>query len=590
MPALTLLSSQLSTQVEGTRELTDAKKKPGYLTGKRQSLMKRWSALETDRSSWWAHWQQISEVLLPRNGRFMMADRSRGTRRDNEIYDNTGTRALRVMSAGMMAGATSPARPWFTLATDDDKLNNFHPVREWTQDVRDLLLRDFARSNTYRVLPTIYEELGAFGTAASVVVPHLERGVHHYPSTIGQYCIASDWEGRVTTFFREFEAPVHAVVREFGYDNCSPTLQNAYDNNNLDEMWQLMHGIEPRHDRDHTMLDQGNMRWSSVYFEKSCEQDWDDILRESGFDQFPVLCPRWATPGQDTYGSSPGMEALGDVRGLQHLQFRRGQGVDYQTKPPMQITGQLKDRDLDWMPGAYSFINSPSPQGGARPLYDASTLRLDHLLADIQDHRSRIDSSFFADLFLMLATADKQMTATEVAERHEEKLLMLGPTLERLHHELLEPMVDIAFTSLVARGEMPPPPPELEGMELNVEFVSMLAQAQKAIQTHNVDRWLVAVASAAEAVDPGIRDKVDTDELADGYAELLGVDARFVRTDTEVKALRTARAQAQAAAAQVEVAAQSAKALKDSAQAHAAAPNELNSFSGLSGQATAGAL
>ena len=76
----------------------------------RDRLFTRWGQLKSERASWYAHWQELTSYILPRNGRYFVQDRNRGYRRHNNIYDNTGTRALRTLGAGMMSGATSPAR------------------------------------------------------------------------------------------------------------------------------------------------------------------------------------------------------------------------------------------------------------------------------------------------------------------------------------------------------------------------------------------------------------------------------------------------------------------------------------------------
>ena len=125
---------------------------------KREKLLTRWGQLKSERASWWSHWQEISSYILPRSGRFFVQDRDKGWRRHNNIYDNTGTRALRVLGAGMMAGATSPARPWFRLATSDPELNKYPPGKIWLSDVTKLMQIIFQKSNTYRALHQMYEE------------------------------------------------------------------------------------------------------------------------------------------------------------------------------------------------------------------------------------------------------------------------------------------------------------------------------------------------------------------------------------------------------------------------------------------------
>tara|TARA_Y100001937_G_scaffold67041_1_gene91634 strand:- start:246 stop:1925 length:1680 start_codon:yes stop_codon:yes gene_type:complete len=516
---------------------------------KRADLLTRWGHLRTERATWWSHWQEVTTYLLPRNGRYFEQDRNKGHRRHNSIYDNTGTRALRTLGAGMMAGATSPARPWFRLGTNDPELNRFTPVKLWLDDVTERMQVIFQKSNTYRTLHGIYEELGAFGTAGSIVLADPKTAIHHYPVTIGEYAIATDYQGRVNTLYREFQKTVGELVREFGYKQCSMSVKNLYDRGSLDQWITVIHAIEPRDDRDRdfTKNDNMNMAYKSCYFEQGGEEE--QVLRESGFRDFPAVIPRWGLAGGDIYGNSPGMEALGDIKQLQHEQLRKAQGIDYQTKPPLQVPSYMKNRDVDSLPGGVTFIDGA--QGKIETAFNVN-LNLNHLLADIQDVRQRINSSFYADLFLMLANAtDTRMTATEVAERHEEKLLMLGPVLERLHNELLDPLIDNTFNRMIEANLIPPAPEELQGQDLSVEFVSMLAQAQRAIGTNSVDRYVNNLGMVAQ-MKPDVLDKFDSDAWADGYADMLGIDPKLIVAGERVAKIREERAMAQQQMAQQE--------------------------------------
>ena len=545
----------------------------------RDKLFTRWGMLKSERASWLAHWQEITTYLLPRNGRYFRQDRDKGWRRHNNIYDNTGTRALRTLGAGMMAGATSPARQWFRLATADPELNSYQPVKLWLDDVTRRMQLVFQKSNTYRALHTMYEELGAFGTAVSVVLPDFKNVIHQYPVTCGEYCIATDFQGRVTTLYREFEVTVADLVKEFGYKNCSITVRNMYDRGTLDAWVPIIHAIEPRADRDHKKRDDKNMAYGSWYFEVGGEEG--KFLRESGFQQFPALVPRWATAGGDIYGNSPGMEALGDIKQLQHEQLRKAQAIDFQTKPPLQVPVSMKNRDVETLPGGISFVDGAGM--GIKTAFEVN-LNLQYLLNDIVDCRDRVRGAFYADMFLMLATQpNTRMTATEVAERHEEKLLMLGPVLERLHNELLDPLVDITFTRMIQSGIVPPAPEELQGMDLNVEFVSMLAQAQRAIGTNSVDRFVGNLGAIAQ-MKPDVLDKFDSDQWADIYADMLGVDPSLIIADKEVAMVRDARNQAMAAKEQVAAVEQASKATRNLAASptdqQTALTDVMNMFSG----------
>lgn len=509
----------------------------------REQLGQRWNGLKTERSSWLPHWKEISDLLLPRAGRYFLDDVNKGEKRHNQIYDNTATRALRVLAAGMMAGMTSPARPWFRLTTSDPALDESAAVKQWLADCQRIMQMIYAKSNTYRALHSMYEELGAFGTASCIIQEDFKNVLHINTLTAGEYALATNYKGEVNTLFREFKMTVAQLVAEFGKANCSKAAQNLYDQGALDKWVTVMHCIEPRKDRDLTKRDAKNMPWRSCYFEAG--GDSDKVLRESGFKSFPSLSPRWAITGADIYGNSPGMEALGDIKQLQHEQLRKAQGIDYKTKPPLQVPTSAKNHELDTLPGGISYVDTAQANGGIRTAFEVN-LDLSHLLQDIMDVRDRINKSFYADLFLMLAnSSNPQMTATEVAERHEEKLLMLGPVLERLQNEILDPLIESTFARMVSTGVVPPPPPELQGMELNVEYVSMLAQAQRAISTNSIDRF-VGNLGAVAGIKPDVLDKFDADKWADAYADMLGIDPELIVPGEQVAMIRQQRAQQQA--------------------------------------------
>lgn len=563
-----------------------------------QNFLIRRGALEIERATWLPQYREISSFLMPRTGRFLLTDQNKGDKRHNSIIDSTGTRALRVLSAGLMAGMTSPARPWFRLSTGDTDLMEYGPVKLWLNLVTEKMRSIFQRSNTYRSLHTMYEELGAYGTAASIVLEDFDDVLRHYPATCGEYMIATDHRGEVNTLYREFQMTVAAMVGEFGIDKVSSTVRDMFNTGrNLDAWIPVLHVIEPRKDRDLTSKLARDMPWTSNYMELQAANPNSSatgtFLRESGFKRFPALCPRWHATGGDIYGNSPGMETLGDVKQLQHGQMRKAQAIDYKVKPPLQIPTAMKNMPLATLPGGTMYVDQTGAHNGIRTAFDVQ-LDITGQLEDIRDVRHRIDQTFYVDLFLMLAQSDQgqPITAREVAERHEEKLLMLGPVLERLHNELLKPYIDIGFDRMLAAGVVPPPPEELHGMELNVEFVSMLAQAQRAIGVGSVDRLIQTVGTLAvlqqkSGLPPTAFDKLNTDDIIDEYGDMLGTDPRFINGNDKVAIIRNQRAQQQAAAQKAAMLQQTA----DAAQKLGNAPTQpgtalgdvISQFSGYGG-------
>ena len=516
----------------------------------REKVQSRWDALKKERSSWMSHWKDISEVLLPRAGRFLPTENNRGGKAAfRKILDSTGTRALRTLSGGMMSGMTSPARPWFRLTTFNPELDESYEVKVWMSQVTSLMQMVFYKSNTYRALQMAYEELGAFGTSATLIYDDFDRVIHCHPLTIGEFAIATDSRGRVNTVYREFRMTVAMLVQEFGLENVSRTVKDLYDRGQLDEWVDVINAIEPRTERDPRKTDAKNMPYLSVYFEKS--GDKGKVLRETGFTEFPAMCARWSVTGGDIYGTSPGMEALGDLCQLQQMQFRKSQAIDYKVHPPVLIPSEMKNMGTQFLPGGVIPYSNAQQAQQIRSAYMVD-LDLNSLLVDIQDVRQRINEAFYRDIFmLMVNSTDKTMTATEVTERHEEKMLLMGPVLERLNAEMLDPLINIVFNKLVQADLLPPLPEDLQGQQLNVEFISILAQAQKAISTNSVDRMFSVLGNLA-GMRPDIVDNVDLDFWPQWYADALGVDPRFIVSGKKVAVIREQRARADQQAAAME--------------------------------------
>lgn len=521
-------------------------------------LMRRRAALWKERQSMDGHIQDIADFLLPRSARFYVDDRNRTNAADyNAIIDETGTLAHGTLASGLMAGMTSPARPWFRLAAPDTELMEYAPVKTWLFKVNRKMLAIFAKSNTYRAFHSIYSQLGLAGVAANLIVDDYDTVIHNYPLVFGQYAIGLDYRGKANTLYRELTKTVDQLVREFGKENCSQTVVNMYDRGNYDAPVKILHAIEPRpeDEREYDNPSSKHMPWKSCYIELGRNEE-KKYLRESGFRYFPAVCPRWDVDGDDTYAARwPGATALGSIKQLQQEQLQKSNAIDYMVDPPLQIPVAYKNQDVDRLPGGTMYVDQSQAGGGVRSAYEVR-LDLNHLLVDIQDVRGRINGSFYVDLFRMLQNDQRSgITAREIAERHEEKLLMLGPVLERLHNEMLQPYVALTFEKMKAAGLFAPglelePPEELTrgGMVLNVDFISVLAQAQRAVGVASVDRLIGTVGSLAQLV-PNAIDKIDTDQAIDVYSEMLGADPSIVRADDVVEKIRAGRAAQEQAAA-----------------------------------------
>jgi hypothetical protein len=340
--------------------------------------------------------------------------------------------------------------------------------------------------------------------------------------------LAQDHRGRINSMAREFKMTVGQLVEQFGLDNCSIQVRDAYARGDTNVWVSVVHLIEPNRNYNATKADAKHMRWASVYLEAGGNED--KLLSESGFKRFSVLAPRWEVRSNDIYGTSPGMEALGDVKQLQHEHLRKSQAIDYKVNPPLQVPANYKDNPKARLPGGLMYTSQAGAGAAISTAYEVN-LELNDLREDILDIRQRVMQAYYADLFMMLANDTRSgITATEVAERHEEKMLMIGPVLERLHNELLSPLIDLAFDYAAEAGIMPPPPPELEGADLSVEFISTLAQAQRILSAQGMDRLFGTLTTLA-TMDKDVVHKVDFAQAVDDYGALYSVNPEIIVPD-----------------------------------------------------------
>ncbi|WP_159196284.1 portal protein [Klebsiella pneumoniae] len=552
----------------------------------KEQLQKQQAQLTNDRSSFDPHWRELSDFINPRGSRFLVTDVNRDDRRNTKIVDPTATLAARTLSSGMMSGITSPARPWFKLATPDPDMMDYGPVKLWLEVVQRRMNEVFNKSNIYQSLPLLYASLGNYSTGAMAVLEDDSDVIRTMMFPIGSYYMANSARGSVDTCFRKFSMTVRQLVMEFGLNNVSDSVKGMWDSGNYESWIEVIHAVYPNIDRDTAKLNSKNKPIKSVYYEVG--GDSDKLLRESGFDEFPIMAPRWEVNGEDVYGSScPGMIALGQVKALQLEQKRKSQLIDKATNPPMVGPSSLRNQRVSLLPGDITYIDQVTGQDGLKPAYLVNPNTSD-LLADIQDTRQIINSAYFVDLFMMLQNINtRSMPVEAVIEMKEEKLLMLGPVLERLNDECLNPLIDRTFSIMARKNLLPPPPDVLQGMPLRIEYISVMAQAQKSIGLSSLSSTVGFIGQLAQA-KPEALDKLNVDQAIDAFAEMSGVSPTVIVPQEQVEQVREQRAQQQQQQQMVAMGMAAAQGAKTLSEAQTADPSVLTALSNAAGAPAGG--
>lgn len=554
---------------------------------KRDRYLQYWGALKLERSTFDAHWAELSRWVRPRRERFFVSDRNKGDRRNQQIIDSTANYALRTLASGLHAGLTSPARPWFVLTTPDPELATFGPVQEWLHEVTLRMMAVMVRSNLYNTFSTLYGDYGLFGTPAMGLFADSETVMRAASYPIGSYAGSVDGRGRLLSFAREFELTVEALVEEFGgpdgeplevgkdpdWSRFSMSVQDAWRRGDGQTPVTVLQIIQRQRRYDQGALDGRQWPYTSCYLEVGRTHEdvaGNRFLREKGYRSMPVMMPRWEVTAEDVYATDcPGMTVLGDVKQLQSMTKEKAKAVQKMVSPPVTAPSHVRSQAVSLLPADITYADIREGQQGIKPIHEVR-LPIGELRADIADIRYLIKQGFYEPLFLMISSSDPSrgsadITAREIDERHEEKLIALGPVLERTNDELLDPVIDRTYQLMDEAGLIPPPPEDLQGVSLGVEYVSLLAQAQKLAGIVAVDRFVRSVGPVI-GVAPEVRHKVDWLAVTNEYGTALGVNPKILRSDDEARQMASAEAQAQQRAqqaAEAQAASQTVKNLGD---------------------------
>lgn len=515
---------------------------------------------------WKPLFKDINDYLLPRRYNDVTLGKPydpQNVLRSDNILNPTATRANRILGAGMQGGLCSPSRPWFRLTLMDEDLAEYGPVRSWLDVCEKIMYKVYAKCNFYTEAHNIFEEQGGFGTSVVLQQRDPVSIVRFIRFSPGEYRLASGPDNLVNTIYRTFWMTARQMQSMFGKASMSDNIQNALKTNPY-EYFQVNHCIYPRENRNVDKLDASNMRYASRWFEVG--QD-EKTLRISGFNEKPFVAPRWSVPGQSSYGLGPGCDMIGNIKMLQEMERSGIKGLHREIEPPVNVPSKFKNV-VSMLPGAENYTDDP--QAKITPLFD---VRLDQqkLEFKIQSIEDKIERHFYTDLFLLISSMEKSgrdVTATEILKRQEEKLLMLGPTIERQIFEFLDPTILRTFKICYEDGLFPPVPQDIIGHQLEVKYISILAQAQKLADAQSMEAHITAVERVYNMDQVAALAKTDLMEYLDQFGNTVGVPAKIVRSDEDAEKKYQEIVQAQAQAQQNEKLLAATQAAKNLGQAN----------------------
>jgi len=502
-------------------------------------LKKNLSELQQKRSTWESHWQECSDYCLTRKAE-VTKERQRGDKRNILVYDATAIQALELLAASLHGMLTSSANRWFSLRYKSSVLNDDDEAKEWLEDSTDKMYLAFARSNFQQEIFEAYHDLICFGTAAVMIEEDETDLVRFSARHIKEIYITENKKGIVDNIYRRFKISNLAAVEKFGIDNVSNNIRKDVDKNPYEEI-EICHVVRPRNIYNKRKLTKGNMPFESIYF----EHETGHIISIGGFREFPYVVPRYLKSSTEIYGRSPAMNALPDIKVLNKMVENSLKAAAKQIDPPILIPDDGMIAPIRMSPGSINYYRS-----GTRDRIEPLNINANTgvtLNAENQ-RREAIAKTFHVDQ--LLVTANRNMTATEVMQRNEERMRILGPVLGRLQSELLEPLLIRVFSIMLRNKQFMQPPEILANEEIDVEYISPMALAQKGQELQNVMRGLELFGSIGQIAP--VQDYIDENGLIKHLINILGLPAKMIKSDTQVEEVRAERQQAQEQQAQMQ--------------------------------------
>ena len=513
-----------------------------------QDTKNTFEAIKQEAELYHPKWKEICQYFLPMYGSFNEKPTDKITLDYLKLLDCEPNIYLVWLAAGMMSGMTNPSREWFSLGTDKGVWGETPEEAEYLKKRRERIEIRLHKGGVYLTLFKMYMELPAVGTYVFLVEADPVDGIRTIPFTIGETYLGMGPRGKIDTFGVVHWMTPREMEQEFG-DKCPEHIRNrANDARSALERIAVYHLIAPNYKRDSDSLEAKNKAFRSVYWTTG----WNEYLRESGYDHFPVICPRWDLKHYNSvWGTGPGWVTLGSIKTLQKVTADECLAVELGVKPPLMADGAMAASEINIKPGGISFKNQTSAADTfLKPVFQAGIdiSKAELLVAKV---KNLLKSQFFVDVMMTMLSDDKNgQTATEVAEKVQERLTIMGPVLERLVQECHKPLIELVDAINEQQGMYDDlqVPESLQGREIKISFNSVFHEAQKASGTRAVDLLMNSFGAYAN-IKPEILDLLDADKLGKLVADKLSLTEMLTDSKT-VEQIRQNRAQQQAAAAQ----------------------------------------
>jgi len=499
---------------------------------KADAICKKNDRLKSMRSNWDTYWEQLAQYVLPRKDN-VYGHPTVGEDKHNKLYDSTSIHSNELLASALHSMLTNPSSVWFGLATGDKEIDNQKEVRQWLQDAVMRIIKVLNNSNFQEEIHETYTDLGGLGTNTLFMDEDESDVVRFYSRPIYESYVQEDSKGQIDTVYREYDYDLRQIVMAFGEDILKDLELKMQYEKDATRKYCIIHAVEPVPNTD---------RFASYHVLK----DKPMLLKEASFNEKPFAVPRWTKISGEVYGRCPAMKALPDIKMLNQMMRTAIRAAQKAADPPLMVPDNGFLLPLRTVPGGTNIYRAGTKDRIEPLVHNA---RVDINADMIEQIRVRVRQAFFID---QLQLQDgPQMTATEVMQRTEEKLRMMGPILGRLNNELLKPIIDRVFGIMLRKQMFGPIPEALAKRDLEITYVSQISKAQRASEADTFTRVIQSIAPIIEA-QPQVFDNLNGDQILRYHAKIFGLPEEMLRSPDAVEEARGARAQQEVDMAQAQ--------------------------------------
>ena len=508
-------------------------------------LLKEYDYLKNGRSNWENYWQQIADLMVPRRSDFTVRH-SAGQERRNKIFDSTPSRALTRFASGLHNILTPSAAPWFVLKPAFRPLENNRSVQLWLEEVQKLVQEEFGKpgSNFHPAAYEYFTDLGAFGTAVMFVedIPGQGPYFRHFP--LSDCMLATNSLGKIDTVFRAYKQTAKELVERFPVDSLPEKVLKAMEKGSIYDSFDMIHVVKPYESLKPGPMLAVKKPWVSLHICK----DQNMMVGMNGYDEFPYVCSRWSRNALEIYGRGPGTDALADVRMLNEMEKTFLKGVHKAVSPPLMVPDDGFLAPIRTTPDAINYYR-PGFQGNEMIFQMPSVGRIEYAEAKMTQVREAISQTFYLDLLELPGPVASdgdvlRFTATEIAMRQRDRLIVLGPIVARQEAEFLGPLLDRTMKVMTRAGKLPFPPEELGNIDFRIEYVNPVAVSMRSVELNAISQLMQFIMPLAQ-IDPEVIGRLNTSRITELGAEILRAPASAVYTEEEARIIAQQKQQEQ---------------------------------------------